>query len=121
VASSERPAAAGPRWTFAAQTADIGQGGLLGVVCGGRSIALCRLSDGYVALLDQCPHLGARLSEGCLVDGFVECPLHYGLFDAKTGASAGGVTMHSAQTFPARVVNGAIEVDLEPADSRGED
>ena len=100
-------------WTFAARAADVGESGLLGVVCDGTPLALCRTGRGYVALLDRCPHQGARLSEGCVVEGYVECQLHFGLFDLQTGASDGSMTPNAVQTFPARLVGDTIEVDLE--------
>ncbi|MEY4093845.1 MAG: hypothetical protein RLZZ53_1044 [Acidobacteriota bacterium] len=102
-------------WTFAARIADVGATNLLGVECAGRPVVLCRIAGDYVALLNRCPHQGAALSDGCLVDGFIECPLHFGLFDVRTGASGGGVTMNAARTFPTRVVGDTIEVDLDPA------
>jgi nitrite reductase/ring-hydroxylating ferredoxin subunit len=97
----------------AARVADLDGHDVLGVVCDGVPIVLCRWKGTVSALLDRCPHQGVKLSGGCLVEGFIECPQHFGLFDVRTGASGGGVTMHAAKTVPTRMVGGVIEVDLE--------
>ena len=49
-----------------------------------RELVLWRQADGQpVAMADQCPHRGARLSLGQLVDGTLECPYHGWRFDAQ--------------------------------------
>jgi naphthalene 1,2-dioxygenase ferredoxin component len=101
------------RWTFAAKASDIGGHGILGVLCGGRRIALYRLDADYFATSDSCPHQGAALSDGCIVEHFVECAAHFALFDICTGAAAGGPTTTSVKTFPTRVENGEIHVDID--------
>lgn len=48
-----------------------------------HELVLWRQPDGQpVAMADQCPHRGARLSLGSLVDGALECPYHGWRFDA---------------------------------------
>ena len=79
-------------WTYAAKRSDLEHRDVIGVTCQGRRVALYRLGDDVLATSDMCPHLGASLSQGCVVDGFVECPAHFGLFDIRTGAADGGVT-----------------------------
>ena len=41
--------------------------------------------DGIVATDDRCPHMAAPLSVGELNDCIVDCPLHDGRFDLRTG------------------------------------
>ena len=100
-------------WTFAASVDEISERDLLGVDCGGRRIALYRLEGGFFATNDACPHQGASLSDGCSVEHFVECPAHFALFDIRTGAAAGGPTTTSVKTFPTRVENGEVHVDID--------
>lgn len=100
-------------WTFAAPLSQLAGRDVLGVVCEGRRLALYRLGDDYFATTDTCPHAGAAVSEGCVVEGFIECPLHYALFDIRTGAADGGVTTKTLKTFATRVVGDEIHVDLD--------
>ena len=68
-------------WTLAAQRGDFGDRDVIGVACQAGRLALFKLPDGIFATSDICPHLGASLSQGCVVEGFVECPYHFALFD----------------------------------------
>ena len=100
-------------WTYAAKCSELGDRDVIGVECDGRRLALYKLEEGYFATSDVCPHQGAALSQGCVVEGYIECPLHFALFDIRTGASDGGVTTRSVKTFPAKVENDEIYVDLD--------
>jgi nitrite reductase/ring-hydroxylating ferredoxin subunit len=100
-------------WTYAASVEEIGGRDILAVDCGGRRIALYQLDGGFFATSDACPHQGAPLSDGCIVDRFVECAAHFALFDIRTGAADGGPTTTSVKTFPTRVENGEIHVDVD--------
>ena len=100
-------------WTYAAKCSELSDRDVVGVECGGRRLALYRLEDGYFATSDVCPHQGGSLSQGCVVEGYVECPLHLALFDIRTGAADGGVTTRSVKTYPTKVENDEIHVDLD--------
>jgi nitrite reductase/ring-hydroxylating ferredoxin subunit len=99
-------------WTYAAKRSELAGRDCIGVECGGQRLALYRLGDGIYATSDICPHQGAPLSQGCVVDGYVECPLHFALFDIRTGAADGGVTTRSVRTLPTRLDEHDIYVDI---------
>jgi nitrite reductase/ring-hydroxylating ferredoxin subunit len=104
-------------WMPAAARADLDGRDVLGVRVGGRPIALYALPDGIYATGNVCPHMGALLSFGCVVEGYVECPMHRALFDIRTGVTDGAVTDRNVRTFPVKVEDDRIWVDLpeEPA------
>jgi nitrite reductase/ring-hydroxylating ferredoxin subunit len=85
---------------------------VIGVDCGGRRLALYRLDDEVFATSEVCPHHGASLAEGCVVQGFIECPVHRALFDIRTGESDGALTTRALRTYATRVEDGTIYVDL---------
>ena len=73
-------------WVRVAAVADIAEGNVLGVRVGERDIALYHLPGGEFRASDNiCTHEYALLSEGWLEDGCIECPLHAGRFDVRTG------------------------------------
>lgn len=51
----------------------------------GRMVAVFRTSDGWYAIDDLCPHMGASLAEGWLEDDTVSCPWHAWRFCIKDG------------------------------------
>lgn len=80
---------------------------------GGWRIFVMRIDGDYFAINDRCPHAASALSEGRVRRGHVMCPLHGARFDAKTGKCAGGAYA-DVRTFPVRIVDGAIEIDVPP-------
>ncbi|WP_284946086.1 anthranilate 1,2-dioxygenase ferredoxin subunit AndAb [Acidisoma cladoniae] len=83
---------------------------VIGVSAGGVPIALFRLGDGYHALHNLCTHGQARLSDGYVEDGCVECPLHQGKIDIRDGAPRSAPITVPVRSYPVRVVEGRIEV-----------
>lgn len=53
----------------------------------GRSLVLWRSGQGVYATGDQCPHLGARWSDGQVADGRLVCPWHGLAFDVTAPCS----------------------------------
>ncbi|MEP7118482.1 MAG: Rieske 2Fe-2S domain-containing protein [Acidobacteriota bacterium] len=99
-------------WVRAAARSALDGRAMMAVRCNGQRVALYALDDGVYATSDTCPHLGALLSYGTVVQGYVECPMHHALFDIRTGETDGSVTDKSVRTFPVKVEEGEIYVEL---------
>ncbi len=97
-------------WHDVGVPADFPDGSARGIVAAGRSIAVFCVDATLYALDDLCTHGHARLSEGYLENGCIECPLHQGLFDLKTGEPAGGCVTEPVRAYPVRVEGGRVEV-----------
>jgi nitrite reductase/ring-hydroxylating ferredoxin subunit len=65
----------------------LGRGRLVDVH--GSPVAVFRTRRGFVAVSDPCPHMGASLSAGRLVESgqLVECSWHGWRYDTRTGAN----------------------------------
>ncbi|OUD10515.1 nitrite reductase (NAD(P)H) small subunit [Marivivens niveibacter] len=70
------------------------------------------LNDDVFALEDRCPHKNGPLSEGIVHGSKVTCPLHNWVFDMNTGEAQGN-DEGSVPTYPAKVENGRILLDIE--------
>jgi len=79
----------------------------------GVELAVFRLGAALHALHDRCTHGMARLSDGYVEDGCVECPLHQGLFHIATGEPRCAPVTEAVRTFPVRVVAGRVQVCVE--------
>jgi len=101
-------------WTKIGQLAEIPVLGARIVETAQGVIALFRGSDDRVfALHNRCPHRGGPLSEGIVHNGKVTCPLHSWVIDLESGqalAPDNGCT----PTFPAKVIDGAVWLNLGP-------
>ena len=72
-------------WQKVASFSSIAEDGVTGVNVDGVPIALYRLGDEVFATHGICTHALAFLSDGWVEDGKIECPLHQGQFDIRTG------------------------------------
>jgi anthranilate 1,2-dioxygenase ferredoxin component len=100
------------QWQDAAAVDAVTEDGGLAVSVGALQLALFRIGNDVFALLDRCSHGQARLSDGYVEDGCVECPLHQGLVDIRSGAPRKQPITEPVQSYPARVREGRIEVEI---------
>jgi nitrite reductase/ring-hydroxylating ferredoxin subunit len=92
-------------WVRVASADEIPDGEMIGVKVGEHEIALFRLADTFYATDNICSHEFAYLTEGFFeTDDFVvECPLHAGQFDIRTGKGiCSPVDDQVIRTFPTR-------------------
>ncbi|MFM8707862.1 MAG: Rieske (2Fe-2S) protein [Planctomycetia bacterium] len=80
----------------------------------GRLVAVFFDGAHYSAIDDLCPHLGASLGSGPLVDGVVTCPWHAWRFRLDDGAWCDNPRLR-VDVFEVRVVNDIVEVRVPPA------
>ncbi len=100
------------QWHDAAAAEAVTDDTILAVNIGGSRLALFRIGADVFALADLCSHGQARLSDGYVEDGCVECPLHQGLIDIRTGEPRKQPITEAVQTYPARVREGRIEIEI---------
>jgi len=101
-------------WHRAAALNDISEDDPLEVEIGSNKIALYRLGEEVFATGNVCTHAYALLSDG-LLDGYeIECPLHNGRFDIRTGKALSSPVEVDIPTYPVRIVAGQVEVCLPP-------
>ncbi len=78
----------------------------------GRRIALCHTRDGFFAIDDGCTHDGGPLDQGTLDGHEIECPRHGARFDVTTGKALCLPAVRPVKTYPTRVVDEHVEVDV---------
>ena len=100
-------------WIKAAKRGDLAEGEVLGVLVAGKEIALYDLNGDIFATDDICTHAYAKLSDGWMERGEIECPLHAGRFDIETGKATAPPCVDDLKTYPVRVEAGEIQVKLD--------
>jgi nitrite reductase (NADH) small subunit len=99
-------------WTEIGALGDIPRRGARVLKTPHGCIAVFRTHDDRVfALEDRCPHKGGPLSEGIVHDAGVSCPLHNWVISLETG-EAQGADSGRARTYPVRVADGRLLIDL---------
>ncbi|MEO7143501.1 MAG: nitrite reductase small subunit NirD [Bryobacteraceae bacterium] len=99
-------------WTRITKTEDVPLREGRAVSLGGIEIAIFNLGDRFVAIENQCPHQGGPLCDGIVSGTTVVCPLHGWRFDLDTGCAVRASLPACVTTFPARVEDGIILVDV---------
>ena len=95
-----------------AKTTEIPEDEAKRVVIDDIQIAIFNLGGTFYATGDVCTHAYASLSEGYVEDGCVECPLHAGLFDIKTGKALSLPVVEDIKTYPVRTEGENIYVEV---------
>ncbi len=100
-------------WVRVAAVSDVGEGSVIGVETMGLNLAIYHLAGGEICVTDNvCTHAFALLSEGWLEDNIIECPLHAGQFDVRTGKGLGAPIEADLKVFPVKLEAGDILIDL---------
>lgn len=98
------------RWEAVARTGDLAPGQLMYVEVDEEPVCLINLDGEFFALCDICTHQDASLSDGEVVGDEVECPLHGGAFDIRTGAPASFPVVTPVETYRVRVTGDLVEI-----------
>jgi nitrite reductase/ring-hydroxylating ferredoxin subunit len=88
---------------------------MLAVKFGGYDLALYEVSGEIYATDNLCTHAQAYLTDGTLEGEIVECPLHGGRFSVRSGAGLGPPIPCDLKTYPVRVAEGEIQLQLPEA------
>ena len=100
-------------WQHAASLNSIRDGRVIGVDIDGTPVALYNLRGEIFATHGICTHALALLSEGWVEDGKIECPLHQGQFDIRTGKALCAPLTQDLRTYAVKLEGDNIFVDRD--------
>jgi naphthalene 1,2-dioxygenase ferredoxin component len=100
-------------WIDAAAQDDIPQDDVIAVTAGGREVALYGVDGEVYATDNVCTHGQARLCEGFLEGHEIECPLHQGKFDVRTGAPTCAPVTEAIRSYPVKIEGGRVWLALD--------
>lgn len=100
------------RWTAITKLENIPPREGRAITVAGMEIAVFRTEDRCLTIQNSCPHKGGPLCDGIVSGTTVVCPLHGRRFDLFSGAAVRASEPASLATFPTRVENGIVYVDL---------
>lgn len=100
-------------WIDSAAADELWDGAGIGVVVQGRELALFRIGEEVYATDAFCTHGHARLCEGFVEGHQIECPLHQGRFDLRSGAPTCEPAAEPLRTFAVRIDGGRVWIALD--------
>ena len=87
-------------------------GAMVKVELAGREILLCHSKGQVFAVANKCSHADEELACGCMRSGWIACPAHGARFNLETGEPMNPPATEAIATFPVRVVDGMVEVQV---------
>ena len=110
----------GPSWVAALPVDEVERNGVTLVRAADRDYVIYDAPDGLYASLAYCTHQGALLRDGYFDRHLIECPLHQGCFDIRTGEPKGAPATRRLRVVEVRTRAGMVELRVEPGRSRAE-
>ena len=99
-------------WIGAANETELWDGAGISVLVQGRDIALFRIGDAVYATDNLCTHGHARLCDGFIEGHDIECPLHQGRFDLRSGQPTCAPAAEPIKTYPVRIEGGRVFLSI---------
>jgi len=100
-------------WTDASAADDVPVDDVIGIVVAGKDIALYSASGAIYATDNTCTHGQARLCDGFLDGHEIECPLHQGKFDIRSGTPTCEPVTQAIRSYPVKIEAGRVFVCLD--------
>ncbi len=98
------------KWHNILPLGDLVSGDVTPARLGRLDLAVYDTEEGVFVSLARCTHQGANLCYGYF-DGFaIECPLHQGLFDVRTGKPLAAPATRKLRMLDCRIADGMVQV-----------
>jgi naphthalene 1,2-dioxygenase ferredoxin component len=100
-------------WIHALAADQLPSDDVIGLVVGGRDIALYSVGDAVYATDNVCTHGQARLCDGFLEGHEIECPLHQGRFDVRDGKPLCEPLTDALRSYPVKIEAGRVFLRID--------
>jgi len=100
-------------WTAVATLDAFAASDAVAVHVAGKEIAIYLVNGTVYATANRCTHGDTSLCDGFLEGHEIECPHHQGRFDVRTGNATAAPAEIALATWPARLIDGRVELQLE--------
>src|SRR5688572_6353624 len=94
-------------------TSEVAENSVKSFEVGDNVIAVYNVGGTFYATDNECTHGAASLADGILEDDIIECSLHFGAFNVKTGEAVQPPCFTPLRTYKVIVENGEVRVDLD--------
>jgi nitrite reductase/ring-hydroxylating ferredoxin subunit len=99
-------------WHKVAQRSKLAEGEIQSATIGDKQVAIYLIGGDIYATDNICTHAFACLSDGYLEGDIIECPLHAGRFEVKTGKALGAPVTQDIAVYPVKLEGDDVLVKL---------
>ncbi|MDB9776638.1 non-heme iron oxygenase ferredoxin subunit [Alphaproteobacteria bacterium] len=99
-------------WQLVCKEEDIDMDDLIRFDFGEATFCIYKIKDGFYATDGICTHEAVHLEDGLVTDGEIECPMHQGIFDIKTGKAKSAPACVDLKTYPVKSEEGKIFIQI---------
>jgi len=100
-------------WIDVLPVDEVPEDDVVGVETGGLQLALYGVEGEVYATDNICTHGHARLCDGFLEDFEIECPLHQGRFDVRSGKALCEPLTQDIRVYPVKIEDGRVWVQID--------
>lgn len=100
-------------WIDAAARHEVPQDDVMAVSAAGREVALYDVAGQVYATDNLCTHGHARLCDGFLEGHEIECPLHQGKFDVRSGVPTCAPVTTPLKSYPVKIEGGRVWLAID--------
>jgi 3-phenylpropionate/trans-cinnamate dioxygenase ferredoxin subunit len=101
-------------WVAACAADEIDEEDVMRFDHGALTLAIYRSADGeFFATDGLCTHEQVHLADGLVMGSIIECPMHNGRFDYRTGEAKGAPACVNLKTYPVKVEGGKVLVQID--------
>ena len=80
---------------------------------GDKTFCIYYIKDGFFATDGICTHEDVHLEDGLVTDDEIECPMHQGIFNIKTGAVIQDPPCEDLKTYEVKVEENNIYINID--------
>ena len=99
-------------WVFVCETSEIDLEDQCKFDHEGRTFCIYHLADGFYATDGMCTHEDVHLSDGLIDGDEIECPMHLGVFNIKTGKVVMDPPCEDLKTYKIKVEDEKIFIEV---------
>ena len=101
-----------PNWHYVQDDEGIEDEDIIRFDLENRTFCIYKLEDGFYATDGICTHEDVHLEDGLVMDDEIECPMHQGIFNIKSGKALSPPACEDLKTYPVKVENNKIYIQI---------
>lgn len=78
-----------------------------------KTYCIYYIEDGWYATDGMCTHEAVHLEEGLVMDDEIECPMHQGIFNIKSGKAISPPACEDLKTYPVKVIDKKVYIQIK--------